>query len=199
MVCLGFSLKGNALSEEAWERWMPGLREQDAVISKSCREGRTAVRLIWTSGKLSVAGSDSAGCSALHSLQRCAVLSKELIEWQIQLWSTCSDPAWICQMCFRGDHSWLAVMEGLRDLQADLLAWLQLENPSQGQHPQGSEQRVELGAEPRAAGGPGWSSGFPGLPHPCASVLQCIVGCVGRASSWEEGIADHWEAKESLV
>lgn len=37
-------------------------------------------------------------------------------------------------------------MEGLRDLQADLPAWLQLEIPSQGQHPQGSEQRVELGA-----------------------------------------------------
>lgn len=40
----------------------------------------------------------------------------------------------------------LAVMEGLRDLQADLFAWLQLEIPSQGQHPQGSEQRVGLGA-----------------------------------------------------
>lgn len=101
-------------------------------------------------------------------------------------------------MCFRGDHSWLAVMEGLRDLQADL-AWLQLEIPSQGQHPQGSEQRVELGVEPRAAGSPGWSSGFPAFPLPCASVLQCIVACVGRASSWEEGIADHWEAEESLV
>lgn len=37
-------------------------------------------------------------------------------------------------------------MEGLRDLQADSLAWLQLKIPSQGQHPQGSEQRVELGA-----------------------------------------------------
>lgn len=45
MVCLGFSLKGNALGEEAWERGMPGLKEQDAVTSRSCRGGRTAVRL----------------------------------------------------------------------------------------------------------------------------------------------------------
>ena len=55
-------------------------------------------------------------------------------------------------MCFRGDHSRLAEMEGLRDLQAGLLARLQLEIPSQGQRPQGSEQTVELGA------GQGWLS-----------------------------------------
>lgn len=88
MVCLGFSLKGKALGEEAWERGMPGLKEQDAMTSRSCRGGRTAVRLIWTSGKLRVAGSDSADCFAVGCLQRFAVLLKKLIEWEIQLWST---------------------------------------------------------------------------------------------------------------
>lgn len=62
---------------------MPGLREQDAVTSRSCSRGRTAMRLIWTSGKLRVARSDSVGCSALDCLQQSAMLLEELIEWQI--------------------------------------------------------------------------------------------------------------------
>lgn len=40
-------------------------------------------------------------------------------------------------MCFGGDRSQLAEMEGLRDLQAGLLVHLQLEIPSQDQSPQG--------------------------------------------------------------
>lgn len=85
-------------------------------------------------------------------------------------------------MCFRGDHSWLAVMEGLKDLQADLLAWLQLELPSHGQNPQGLQAESGAGgwegtAKPRAAESLGWSTASqPSLP-PSSLCLRAPEHC----------------------
>lgn len=70
--------------------------------------------------------------------------------------------------------------------------------------PRGSKQRVELGAGKgrlsqellRVLDGPQLHSP-PSLPPHCASGLQSIVGCVGRASSWEEGIADFGKQRKA--
>lgn len=53
MVRLGFSLQGNAVKEEPWERQMPGI---GGAGQRSCRGGRTAARLVWTLGKLRAQG-----------------------------------------------------------------------------------------------------------------------------------------------
>lgn len=98
-------------------------------------------------------------------------------------------------MCSRGDSSWLAEMEGLKELPAGLLA--ARTSVPRAQSEQGSWGGV---AEPRAAPGvPAVPAGFAVLPPHCASVLKHIVGCMGGASYWEEGIAGPQKAKGSLV
>lgn len=73
---------------------------------------------------------------------------------------------------------------------------MQLDIPTQGQCPQGL---LELGAgEGKLSQELCWESR---QLHSASSplCLEPIVGCVGRASYWEEGIASLWKAKGSLV
>lgn len=86
-------------------------------------------------------------------------------------------------------------MEGIKEPQVGLLA--ARTSVPRTQSKQGSWGGV---AEPKAMPGvPAIPTGFAVLPAHCASVLKHIVGCMGRASYWEEGISGPQKAKGSLV